>query len=79
MLEKSDGKFLFEVKFRSRLQSTVELSHESVLKNFKGQEPKFYSILFDVSEKGPFQVPPGSTNKERENAVHDDPKLYILQ
>ena len=47
--------------------------------NFKYQDPKFYSILFDESEKVPFEVPPGCTKKDGNRSITNAPKLYVLQ
>ena len=46
--------------------------------NFKCKEPEFYYRLFDESENGPFEVPPGHTNKYFKKLL-DAPKLYVLQ
>ena len=62
MREKGGGKFLFKGNLLSRLQKSVELSHEWFLENFKYQEPEFYYILFDESEILFFEVPPGRKN-----------------
>ena len=56
-----DGKFIFKGILLSRLPNPVELSHVWVLEIFKYQEPEFYYILFDESENGPLEAPPGST------------------
>ena len=45
----------------SILPKHVDLSHEWVLEMFKYQEPAFHAILFDKSEEGLFEVPPGCT------------------
>ena len=34
--------------------------------------------IFDESEKGPFEVPPGLTNKYKKS-VPNAPKLYVFQ
>ena len=51
--------FNFKLNVKSRLPNNVEQSHQQTLKIFKDQEPPFYAILFDDSEGGPFEVPPG--------------------
>ena len=56
-----DRNFLFKGNLLSRLPKSVELSHKCIKNIFKYQEPEFYSKLFDESEKGPFEVPPGRT------------------
>ena len=64
MCEKCDSTFLFKVNVLSIPPKTVEISHEWVLTNFKYQEPKFYSRLFNESEKVTFESPPGRTKKD---------------
>ena len=53
--------FYFQRKTPSRLTKPFELSHEWINKNFKYQEPEFYSRYFDGSVNWPFEVPPGCT------------------
>ena len=65
--EKNDGRFIFRGYFLSGLTNPVEISHEWVLTNFKYQEPKFYSRLFNESEKVTFESPPGCTKKDLKN------------
>ena len=48
--------------------------------NFKYQDPWFYSRLFDESEDGPFELPPGRTNTYDKNVLSPNaPKSYVLQ
>ena len=61
--EKHDGNFLFNGNLLSRLPKPVELSYEWVKINFNYQEPEFYSIFFDESENGLFDVPSVHINK----------------
>ena len=49
--EKRDSKFIFKGNMISRLSKPVEISHAWVLTNFQYQEPAFYAILLDESEK----------------------------
>ena len=35
--------------------------------------------MFDDSDNGPFEVPPGHTKTHDKKSVHDAPKLYVLQ
>ena len=79
MCEKRDGEFIFKGNLLSRLPNNVELSYNWVLTNFKYQEPYFYSIFFDDSERRPFEVPTGRTNKYENKLVTDSPKLYDLK
>ena len=66
----------FKGNLLSRLTKPAELSHKWVLKIFKYQEPAFYDRLFDESEQGPFEVPPGHTNiDEIRKSVPGAPKL----
>ena len=70
--------FPFKVNMISILLKLSELSHEWLLKNFKYQEPVFYSRLFENDEEGPFEVPLGITNVGvTRKPVPDDPKLYV--
>ena len=52
--------FLFKENLLSILPKPFELTHKWIKKNFKYQEPEFYSRLFDESENRPFEVPPGN-------------------
>ena len=61
MRDEPDGKFLFKVNIISILPKPFQLLHEWVLIYFKYQYPSFYYILFDDSEKWPFEVSPGCT------------------
>ena len=54
-----NGNILLKEKILSRLPITVELTHKWIKKQFNYQDPDFYSQLFDESENGPFEVPPG--------------------
>ena len=45
--EKCDGNFVFKGNLISRLPKPVELTHKWTNTNYKYQEPKFYSRLFD--------------------------------
>ena len=70
----------FQRKYYKYNNKTVELSHTWVLTNFKYQETEFYSRLFDESEEGPFEVPPGLTNVGIiRKSVPGATKLYVLQ
>ena len=70
--------FPFKVNMISILLKLSELSHEWLLKNFKYQEPVFYSRLFENDEEGPFEVLLGITNVGvTQKPVPDDPKLYV--
>ena len=62
----------------SILPKSVELSHGWFKMNLKYQEPYFKSRLFDESENGPSEAPPGRTNIFKKS-VPDAPKLYVLQ
>ena len=47
--------------------------------NFKYQGPEFYTLLFDDSEKCPFEVLPGYTNVGvTRKSLLGAPKLYIF-
>ena len=49
------------------------------LDKFQVSRVRIYAILFDESEEGPFEVPPGRTNKcEIIKTVSGAPKLYIF-
>ena len=61
MREEHYGKFIFKVNLIGTLPKPIELSHKWILKNFNYKEPLFYTILFNDSEAGPFEVPPGHT------------------
>ena len=64
----------------SILTNTVELSHEWILINFKYQEPEFYARIFDESEDGYFEVPPGCIKVGIiRKLLPNDPKLYIFR
>ena len=54
-----DGNFLFRGNFLSRPPKLFELTHNNINTNLKCQDPEFYSRLFDESENGPFEFPPG--------------------
>ena len=46
----------------------------------KYQGPEFYARLFDYSEEGPFEFPPGRTNVGVIiKSVPGAPKLYVLK
>ena len=48
--------------------------------NFRYQDPEFYTIIFDESLKGHFEVSSVRTNKDDiRKSVPGDPKLYVLQ
>ena len=80
MREEHDGKFIFKVNILSRLLKPVEISHEWMLTNLKYQEPESYAKLFDESERGSFEVPPGRTKKyEMRKSSPGAPKLYVYQ
>ena len=50
------------------------------MKIFKYQEPESYAKLFDESERGSFEVPPGRTKKyEMRKSSPGAPKLYVYQ
>ena len=65
--------------FLSRLPKHVELTHDCIKTNLNYQKPKFYSGLFDESDNGPFEVPPGCTKTYDKKYVPDAPKLYVIQ
>ena len=48
-----------DVNFLIRLPKPFGLSNKWIKTNLKHQKPQFYSRLFDESEHGPFEVPPG--------------------
>ena len=74
------GKFLFKVKFISRLLKPVELTHKWIKTNFNYQEPDFYSRLFDKSVNWTFEVPPGCIKTcDLKKSVPDDSTLCVLQ
>ena len=59
--EKRDRNIHLKGNLLSRIPKPVVLSHDWIKNNVKYQEPEFYSIFFDESENGPFEVPPGHT------------------
>ena len=67
------GLFHFKGNILSIPPKPVEISHEWVLPNINYQEPEHYTRLFDESEEGPFEVPPGCTTVGAIN-----PPLVIL-
>ena len=80
LCELCDGDFLFGVKVFSILTKPVELTHKYIKKVFKYQQPYFYSLLFDESENGPFEVPPRRIKTyDNKKSVPDATKLYVLQ
>ena len=71
---------MFKENMIIRLPKPIELLHDWVLENFKYQDPCFYARLFDDSEEGPFEVPPGRKKVfVIIKPLPGDPKLYILK
>ena len=80
LCKECDDKLIFKGYLISRTPKPVELSHEWVLKMFKYREPEIYARWFDESEKGPFEVPPGRTKKQKKRkSVSGATELYVLQ
>ena len=77
--EERDGMFHFKGNLVSILPGPFEPSHKWFLTNFKYQGPELYDRIFDESDEGTFEVPPGITNiLVIRKPGPGSPKMYVF-